>query len=164
MISFFATILHSWSEYFNVQMVTQFKSWLLTRLLSGFTRWAHGNLTRIYIISTAINFIVQPSNVTHIVFLSFCSSLFFFNPLIIRKERQEILVPLKGTKIPDMSWGLFSQLPRKLFRAQKAILNSLYFKTEKSIGLKLCIKGTSVYMKSIMKLNSSVIIRFEISV
>ena len=30
------------------------------------------------------------------------------------------------------------------------------------MGLKLCIKGTSVQVKNIMELNSSVIIKFEI--
>ena len=48
------------------------------------------------------------------------------------------------------SQGPVSQKPRKLF-----------LKTENCIGLKLCMKGTSVHIKNIVELNSSVIIRFK---
>ena len=60
-ISFFASIFYSWSEYFNVQTATRFKSRMLVGLLSGFTRQTRGNLAKIW---------------------SFCSSFaFFFTPL-----------------------------------------------------------------------------------
>ena len=50
-------------------------------------------------------------------------------------------------------------------QACKAIFSYMYdciLKTEKCIDLKLCMKGTSLHIKNIMELNSSVIIRFEI--
>ena len=55
----------------------------------------------------------------------------------------------------------FSKGP-ETFRARKPIFCYLYLKPEKHIGPKLYVKGTSVNVKNIMALNSSVIIRFEI--
>ena len=52
--------------------------------------------------------------------------------------------------------------PRKLFGPGKPFLVICILKTEKCTGLKLCEKGTSVHIKNIMDLNSSVIIRFGI--
>ena len=50
--------------------------------------------------------------------------------------------------------------PPETFQTGKAIFSYLYLKT--CIGLKLCVKGTSVPIKNTMELNSSVIIRLEI--
>ena len=44
----------------------------------------------------------------------------------------------------------------------KTFLVICILKTEKRIGLKHCMKATSVHIKNIMELNSSVIIRLEI--
>ena len=55
----------------------------------------------------------------------------------------------------------FSKAP-ETFRARKAILVICILKAEKCIGLKLCVKRTSVHIKNIMELNSSVVVRFEI--
>ena len=55
----------------------------------------------------------------------------------------------------------FSKAP-ETFRARKAILVTCILKTEKCIGLKLCMKETSVHIKNIMESDSSVIIRFAI--
>ena len=52
--------------------------------------------------------------------------------------------------------------PRKLFGPAKPFFVICILKTEKPIGPKLCMEGTSLHIKSIIELNSSVIIRFEI--
>ena len=58
--------------------------------------------------------------------------------------------------------GPVSRKPRKFFGPAKPFLVICILKTEKCIDLKFCMKGTSVHIKDIMELNSSVIIRFEI--
>ena len=75
LISFFASIFHSWRKYFNVQKAAQIKSRMLNCLLCCFTQRARGNLAKICIISTATS---QPSIVTHTVSSSFCSHCVFF--------------------------------------------------------------------------------------
>ena len=58
--------------------------------------------------------------------------------------------------------GPVSRKPRKLFGPAKPFLVTCILKTEKCIGLKLCMKETSVHIKNIMESDSSVIIRFAI--
>ena len=55
-----------------------------------------------------------------------------------------------------MTRGAFLEKPAKPF------LVIFILKAERCIGLKFCMKGTSVYIKNVMELKSSVIIRFEI--
>ena len=62
--------------------------------------------------------------------------------------------------LKNLDLGPVSQKPWKSFRPIKPFLVIYILKTEKCIGLTLCMKGISV--KSIMELNSSVIKRFEI--
>ena len=58
--------------------------------------------------------------------------------------------------------GAVSRKPRKLFGPAKPFLVICILKTEKCIGLKLCMKGTSDHIKNIMELTSSVVKRFDI--
>ena len=55
-----------------------------------------------------------------------------------------------------------SRKSRKHFEPAKPFLVIGILKTEECVGLKLCMKVTSVHIKSIVELNSSVIIRFKI--
>ena len=65
-------------------------------------------------------------------------------------------------KIPLL--GPVSRKPRKRLGPGKPYLVISILKTEKSIGLKLCMKRTSVNIKNIVELKSSVAVTFEISV
>ena len=58
--------------------------------------------------------------------------------------------------------GPVSRKPQKLFGPQKQYLVICILRTEKCIGLKLCMKRTSVHIKNIKELNSSVVVTFEI--
>ena len=62
----------------------------------------------------------------------------------------------------DSDLGPVSRKPRKLIGPAQPVFVICILKTEKHIGPKLCMKGTSVHIKNIMELNSSVIIRLEI--
>ena len=61
---------------------TRFKSGMMIRLLSGFTRRAGGNLAKLCIISMQ----VVNRQMSHSVFSSFCSSLFFLTSHNTKRE------------------------------------------------------------------------------
>ena len=69
---------------------------------------------------------------------------------------------MRFSKIPKTVQGPVSRKPRKLIGPAKPFFVICILKTENHIGPKLCMKGTSVHIKNIMELNSSVIIRLEI--
>ena len=55
---------------------------------------------------------------------------------------------------------IVSRKPRRPFGTAKPLLVICILKTEKCIGLKLCLKRTSVHIKKYHRLDTSVIIRF----
>ena len=90
-----------------------------------------------------------------------------FNLRKFNRARSRSLVFWRGRDFKsfpdcDPALGPVSRKPRKLIGPAQPVFVICILKTEKHIGPKLCMKGTSVHIKNIMELNSSVIIRLEI--